>query len=164
MEQRRELINWLSSDDFDFNYFITANFNKQMSLNAAQSNLIEWHRKLDKYLLGRNFYKPTKNELRTICVACAEHVDSNIHWHFLVQRGDDCGSARLALNHSMFGIRAALLWGETIAGGKMDVQNIDSRGGGKRRLANYMTKEFGHKEYAENILILPTRLNNIDNI
>jgi len=44
-------------DGFVFNYFITANFNRDITYETAMKLLKKWHKELDRKLYGEYFWK-----------------------------------------------------------------------------------------------------------
>jgi hypothetical protein len=88
--QRKELQCALRNFITDLNLplFITINFNTKISKRRAEKILRELHKRLDRKMLGRRFYKRSKEE-RTFFVAMPEHMKSNYHYHLLLRPPTD---------------------------------------------------------------------------
>lgn len=122
---------WLTKRKYD--YMVTFNFNTDgMSERAVKKEIVEWHKRLDRQLLGRRYYKKRK---RTKFAAFVEHFDSNIHVHAMLQWGDDTRLGRVR-----YRLWAEKFWKGLVVGGSIHIQKI--RPGTKRRVAGYVTKDF----------------------
>lgn len=98
-------------------------------------NLIrEFHKRLDRSLLGRNYYKKAWNE-RTLGIMFLEQITSHIHGHALVNFAGGKSDAELQnICHSV--------WREICPGGEVNVQRQS-----EKSPARYATKEFENWEH-----------------
>jgi hypothetical protein len=67
-------------DDLDANYFITFNFGYRIKPPNAFDRMKGFCAALEREALGRKWYKHSGDE-RLVVIGCAEHLDSNSHWH-----------------------------------------------------------------------------------
>ena len=72
--------------DFDGDYFLTAVFNRNVTLAGAEKSLEHWCACLSKKLYRKKWYKRPVTE-RIEYIAFAEHLDSNVHWHLVLKVG-----------------------------------------------------------------------------
>ena len=113
-------------------YFITANFNRDSSLNSAKKTLGHWSAMVERSLLGKHWYKKEAHE-RISFFAFAEHLDSNLHWHLMLRLPDENMK-----NH--FRMIAANYWKQIVKSGSMDIQPILSEQD-RIKASSYVTKD-----------------------
>lgn len=113
--------------DFRPNVFITLAFNRDTNLEAARAKLTEFHKRLDKSVFGRNWWR--RAESRSAYIAVVEHPDSNLHLHIALRLPPDRFFVVLGC--------AAKIWGKLVPSGSVAVSETYD----VPRLAEYMTKE-----------------------
>lgn len=98
-------------------------------------NLVrEFHKRLDRALLGRNYYKKDRSE-RTQGIMFLEQITSHIHGHALVNFAGCKSEAELqAICHAV--------WKEVCPGGDVSVKRQT-----EKSPARYATKEFESLEH-----------------
>jgi hypothetical protein len=102
--------------DQESHYFITANFNRDTNLNAARKSLGHWSARIDRMLLGKNWYKKNTDE-RVFFIACAHHLHSNMHWHLMLRLPQDGMRKNFLFN-------ARDYWKQIVKSGRMDIQSV----------------------------------------
>ena len=127
-EYAKEMKTWLYQ--FEGNYFVTLAFNpsKKLPNNTTKGNynnwsidkavdaLKHWHARLDRKLLGPDWGKELKKELRTQFIAFVEHPDSNIHWHLILKLNSP--------KANMFLEEADAIWEKLVPSGTIDIKPI----------------------------------------
>ena len=132
-------------NSFDFDYFITANFNRDTTPESGKKNLRYWHRKLDRKLFGEYFWKK-KPEDRTFFIAFPEIGSQNgkFHYHMLSKVPSD--------RRKGFENFASKYWEKQVRGGDLDVRflrgDID-----KQTVKSYTCKDVWRGENYENFLV-----------
>ena len=114
-------------------YFVTAAFNRNTSIQNARKYLKYWHGNIDKKLLGRKGFMNSTMELRTHFFAFCEHPHSNIHWHMMLKLADKKYA-------SCFEENADQIWQKLVPSGDLDVKKITVQED-LIRTANYCTKD-----------------------
>ena len=96
-------------------YLLTLASNQsEMSADEFRQKVRDFHRLLDRKLLGPRFYTKSAHE-RTDGIMCIEHVQSNIHGHAAVRFASRRSPAQLsALCKSV--------WADVCPGGSADLQ------------------------------------------
>lgn len=84
-----EMESWLERTPFT--HFVTLAFNRTETIDSARNKLKHFHARLDRKILGSNWYKKAKEE-RTFFLAFPEHIHSNFHYHLLtvVKNENEC--------------------------------------------------------------------------
>lgn len=125
-------------------YFVTANFNRDVSYNGAREALRSWHLRLDRRLLGPKWQKkPAEN--RTQFIAYVEHLSSNLHWHLLVRPPGH-------VSQTEFSAAAKDAWGCLVEGGSLDIQIARSKAD-REKVASYCTKDLWIRENYEKFVL-----------
>lgn len=114
------------------NYFVTANFNRNTTINGARKALKHWAAKIDRKLLGKNWAKIATDE-RLHFFACAEHINSNLHWHLLLKITDK--NKRNSFEHV-----AAKYWREIVECGNMQIDFLETEKD-NAKASSYLSKE-----------------------
>ncbi len=127
---------------YDWDYFITANFNRATNWEGTRRNLKDWHARVDRQLLGGRWAKKTKQ--RTFFIACSEGGETNLHWHLLAKVADG--------KQERFENCAAELWKQMVKSGSLDVQKLHAKPD-EVRTANYTTKELWRDEAIEHFVL-----------
>jgi len=109
---------------------ITLTYEQKTSFHAIYSTLGYFSMKLDKLMLGENFYNYTAAE-RSRGVAFLEHLDTNTHLHAVISTPND---ERLLRNSDYLNE----MWRRRTGLGSIHVQRITKT---PRRLYGYITKE-----------------------
>ena len=81
IKMRQALFEWLEQGDF--NFFGTANFNRQTTVAGATKSLNEWKRLVDRKILRRRVKDAPASD-RLFFVAVPEHPNTNLHYHLLL--------------------------------------------------------------------------------
>lgn len=127
-EYTRNMKNLVSQ--LDGNYFVTLTFNPSKTLPSSTSRgnynnwsvdkavdaLKHWHARLDRKLLGPDWRKSTKNEMRSEFIAFVEHPNSNIHWHLILKLHSP--------NENVFLTEAEAIWEKLVPSGTVDIKPI----------------------------------------
>lgn len=114
-----------------FTHFITFNFNGPTSLASGRNALKNFHARLDRKLLGRNFNKLPADD-RSLFFAFPEHVESNLHYHALLR----CPDMRL----SVFGLGG--IWERLVPAGDVHIIKMEDKAPEDlERVARYISKE-----------------------
>lgn len=96
-------------------YVLTLASNRSgMSADEFRQKVRDFHRLLDRQLLGPRFYMKPVNE-RTDGIMCIEHVQSNIHGHAAIKFASRRSPARFALI-------CKAVWAEVCPGGTANLQ------------------------------------------
>ena len=127
--------------DQDFTHHVTLAFNEWRSLPSARETLRQWHGRVDRALLGRSWQKRSLG-CRTLFLAFAEHIDSNIHYHLLVRPA----SARIGYS---FDIATEHAWRNLVQGGSVAVSPIYDAIG----ISHYVTKDLWQSRNYENFVV-----------
>ncbi len=130
--------------DMEADYFVTANFNRDTSYEAARKALKGWHARVDKVLLGGSWSRKARAE-RTQFVAFVEHLESNLHWHLLLRLGEGADEQR-------FEQVAEGCWLRLVKSGSLDVEKIDTSAD-RARVANYVTKDLWRREARDGFVL-----------
>lgn len=111
----KALPNWLET--LNFTHFVTLTFNQRQYhrpdqiLEYARDKIKFFHSKLDRCLLGSDFYKKPTNQ-RTLFVAFPEKIQTNMHYHILM---------RIAvLSENKFNTHAENIWTSIMPSGTYD--------------------------------------------
>ena len=150
----KALVTWLNA--LNFTHFLTLTFNTsdyhkpQDTLQFARNQLRDFHKRLDRRLLGSRWYKKSK-EQRTFFIAFPEKIATNMHYHLLVRIND--------VNEKKFNECAEKIWKTVVPSGTFDCKILrhapDAKG-----YASYVTKE-QHKVMNFNHTIVSTEFLNI---
>ncbi len=132
----------------DWDYFVTANLNRQTNWQGARRLLRDWHARLDRKLLGGRWAR--KTEQRTLFIAFYEGAETNEHWHMLLK-------ATKAKNE-IFENEAARLWEGLVASGSLDIQKLATQDDALR-VGGYITKELWKQDAVERFVVSTEFLN-----
>lgn len=111
-------------------YLLTLASNRSgMTTDEYRQKVRDFHRLLDRKLLGPRFYMKSVHE-RTDGVMCIEHVQSNIHGHAAIRFASQRSPANLSA-------LCKQVWSEVCPGGSADLQIRYGGFSGQ----NYATKE-----------------------
>ena len=127
---------------FDWDYFVTVNFNRATNWEGARKNLKEWHGRLDRQLLGGRWAK--KLDKRTFFIAFSEGGETNLHWHMMVKVADG--------KHEKFEKNAARLLRGIVKSGTLDVQKLATKDD-ELRTSNYSIKDLWRDEAVERFVM-----------
>jgi hypothetical protein len=132
-------------DGFVSNYFLTANFNREISYETAMELLKKWHNKLDRILYGKYFYKK-KPEDRTFFFAFQEigGKSGKLHFHLMVK----VPSGR----ESDFEKLASSIWEKMIPSGDLDVRHLPSELD-RFKTGRYSCKDLWRQENYQNFIV-----------
>lgn len=128
--------------DFDGDYFVTAVFNRNVSLFEAGRSLEHWYNCLSAKVYTKKWYKLPASE-RFQYIAVPEHMLSNIHWHMVVKLCD-------RLKGWKFEIIAGELWKKYNTSGSMDVRALHTALD-KEKVGCYVTKDAWQAPIYKNI-------------
>lgn len=98
-----------------FTHCGTAVFNRETCLNAGLKKLRHWHALLDRALLGHRWAKAPLDK-RTFFIAFPEHIDSNLHYHILID-------AKVS-TITCFEQLAKKIWVDSVKSGSFDIQAL----------------------------------------
>lgn len=122
------LRDWLERRDF--NFFITANFNRRTSFTAGRKALGKWQDYMNGAILG-NGWRQNPVDKHLFYVAIPEHPKSNLHYHMLL---------KAPVNPQKFLRLANDKWQRIISNGDLHIAALDSADD-IRRVAKYSTKD-----------------------
>lgn len=129
---------WLQ--DHGFTHFVTLAFNRMETIDSARKNLNKFHAKLDRKILGKNYYKKPKDQ-RTFFVAFIEHMNSNFHYHLLLKTPNQY------ISRLEFHLDSS--WQKVVNSGSSNVQAIyDHRG-----CTSYCLKEQSNLKHFNNFIL-----------
>lgn len=114
------------------NYFVTANFNREMTFEGAKRCLRHWHACIDHARLGTKWSKKPSDD-RVFFFAFAEHPDTNLHYHLILR-------APRLLDRPCFEALAPQVWERVVKGGSLDVQELKTELD-VARVSTYATKD-----------------------
>lgn len=117
-------------DGFEWQYFVTANFNRDTNWWGAKKALKDWHAGIDRRLLGGRWAK--KEGKRTFFIAGFEGAETNQHWHMKL-------TLRCDKNEKFENI-APEVWESIVPGGSLDIHRVQSMDD-EKRTSNYSTKD-----------------------
>lgn len=100
-------------------------------LEYARDKIKFFHAKLDRCLLGSNWYKKSKEE-RTLFIAFPEKIPVNMHYHALIKISEK--------NDSRFNANAERIWTSIVPSGTYDCKFL-KYAPDKKGLISYATKE-----------------------
>ena len=126
--------------DRNLPHFVTFNFNRRCSANAANKYIRRWHARVDRYLLGRNWSKKASDE-RTEYIGFIENIESNTHVHTMLRYAQSNRSVPIDVQIAF--------WKKIVPGGQLDIQLARSR----RKVASYITKALKCRAHYESFLI-----------
>lgn len=127
---------------YDWDFFITVNFNRDTTWEGARANLKHWHAAMDRNLLGGRWAK--KTEQRTFYFAFMEGAETNRHWHMLARVHD--GKQDKLEN------TAAWIWKDIVKSGSMDVQRLETAYD-RSRASGYAIKQLWADRNLEEFLV-----------
>lgn len=108
-------VEWLSSENFHFNFAFTANFNRETTLAGAERTLRDWVRSIDRKVLRRRWKNATPEERVTV-IGFPEHPNSNLHYHLLVHTPvNPLKAQKLAATEWQRLVKSGDLWGSVLA-------------------------------------------------
>lgn len=81
---RVALNEWLTQEDFRFNFYCTANFNCPTNTVTARTNLNKLAYRTNCKILKRSMEYSIPSE-RILFIAIPEHPDSNLHYHMVMR-------------------------------------------------------------------------------
>ena len=139
---RDAFINTYAKEEFD--YSATVVFNEPRSIDFVRNRLREWHKRLDRKLVGPNHTNKPNNQ-RLFFVGCIEHPNTNIHVHMMVKLPS------LDKAHT-FELYAPFLWDKVTVTGDLVCQPITSDIG-KLKAIKYMAKDMWQEAAFENFII-----------
>jgi hypothetical protein len=142
-ELRQAWAQWIGSQKAAL--FVTLNFNRDTPIAACRTKVKAWCARLDRRWLGRNWCRE-KSRHRTNGIGVLEHLDSNLHIHFLIQL--PAAAADWRLNEVRDIIEEH--WIALIPSGTCDVQKIYS----VEEVADYVAKELDRPGRYEEFIIL----------
>jgi hypothetical protein len=121
------------AEQFD-GHFLTLASSVCLPVSEFHNLIREFHKRLDRSLLGRCYYKKAWNE-RTQGIMFLEQITSHIHGHALVNFAGNRSDVELGnICHEV--------WREVCPGGEAKVQRQ-----GEKSPARYATKEFENREH-----------------
>ena len=123
--------------------FGTIVFNRLIGLSKQRKYLSRFHHRVDKKILGPNFFKLPKEE-RTFYIAFPEHIDSNVHYHLMILPGQN--------KHFLYQMYAPKIWRKVCPGGSIDLVRLES-GANLKITSRYSTKEAWKDLNYENFII-----------
>lgn len=127
---RDEFVEFLVNTDTT--HFITFATNSDMSETTARAKLNEWLKRVDKFALGKRYWK--KTDERAFFVAVPESMGINTHYHALVRWPDSFSKKTEEIIQYSQGV-----WKDKLVkSGFLDVKCIDDKEG----VAKYITKRF----------------------
>jgi len=131
--------------DFDSNYFLTANYNREISYEIAVQLLKKWHKKVDRILYGEYFYKKNPED-RTFFIACQEigGKTGKIHFHLMVKvpSGREADFEKIA----------ARTWKKLIKSGDLDVRDLPEEID-RIKAGRYSCKDLWRQENYQNFIV-----------
>jgi hypothetical protein len=127
---------------YDWDFFVTANLNRDTNWLGAKNALQHWHRKTDKELLGAGWQR--RKSQRMFFCACCEGGATNLHWHMLVQIKKG--------RHQKFFELAENYWKHIIPSGSMDIQVIPTKEDAER-VIRYATKDLWRSTEIEQFVL-----------
>lgn len=132
-------------DDFDFNYFVTANFNRSTQYEAGRRILGRFQAKLDRKLFGKYYWKK-QPENRTFFFAFPEvgGISGERHYHLIFRVPE-----RRELE---FEECAPEIWKKLVISGDLDLRNLPEAGD-KEKVKSYICKDLWQSRNYENYLI-----------
>jgi len=135
-------------DGMEWDYFITANMNRPTNWLGARRLLKDWHARVDRKLLGKNWAQ--KHDKRSFFIAFYEGAETNEHWHLLLKVANE--------KNEIFENIAGAHWDYLVQSGSLDVQRLATRKDAQKA-GSYMTKEL-YKDGAIESFILSTEFQN----
>lgn len=129
-----------------FNWWITANFNRDTTKDQGFRKLREWHSRIDRELHGRYFYKKKKDE-RVFFIACPEvgGYSGRLHYHIFAQMPE--------YSEEEFKLIAEPTWLQLVKCGSLDVQEIGDTKADQEKVIGYGLKEVWFGSNYENIIL-----------
>lgn len=116
LEQMNEVnLPWLKNQNFT--HVVTLAFNRKTLLNGARLSLRRFHARLDRALLGANFYKKSSNK-RSFFYAFPEHINSNFHYNMLLR----VSAKHVDKTTAILGEK----WSKVVTSGSVDVKLISN--------------------------------------
>lgn len=135
---------FLSSQDFDWS--LTANFNRETSKDQGYKKLKEWHSRIDNKIYGRNYHKKDRLE-RTYFVAIPEigGYSGHLHYHVLAKMPSWAEKKFTSVSEP--------IWRELVKCGSLDIQKIGDTGADNSRVIGYDLKDIWKNRNFEDIII-----------
>jgi hypothetical protein len=139
----------------DFQYHVTANFNRITSLNNGRDKLRLWASRLDRKLFGSRYYKKGIDD-RIFFVAIPEHghASMNLHYHMLLRVPSN--------RHGEFQQVAESIWQEFNPTGSLFIQPIGDTSNDMRKVIGYDLKDAWKADCHANIILSSEFSNQID--
>lgn len=130
----------------DFQYHVTANFNRTTTLVHGRDKLRLWASRLDRKLFGSRYYKKGSDG-RMFFAAVPEygHGSMNLHFHMLVRVPSH--------RHDDFELVAESIWKEFNPTGSLFVQSIGSTLDDRRKVIGYDLKDSWKTDCHTNIVL-----------
>jgi len=129
----------------DFQFHVTANFNRKTTLNNGRDKLKVWSSRLDRKLFGSRYYKKGIDD-RIFFVAVPEYGDTslNLHYHMLIRIPEN--------RHAIFNQLAESIWKEFNPTGSLYIQSIGDTSNDRRKVIGYDLKDAWKNDCHENII------------
>lgn len=130
----------------DFQYHVTANFNRTTTLVHGRDKLRLWASRLDRQLFGSRYYKKG-NDGRIFFAAVPEygHCSMNLHYHMLVRVPSN--------RHDYFEREAESIWQHFNPTGSLFIQLIDDTREDLRKVIDYDLKGSWKTDCHSNIIL-----------
>ena len=141
---KQEFQNWLHSE-FEFIFFITANFNRETTPQAGRAILSRWLQKMERKLFGKYYWKK-RNEDRIFFIAFPEigGQTNQFHYHILLN---------LPINRKNdFLTFAPKFWENNVLGGTLDVNYLENELDVKKTV-NYSSKDLWQPNNYNNFIV-----------
>lgn len=138
-----ELHNFLLNQDFQFH--VTANFNRHTSFRTGRDKLKVWSSFVERDLFGRIYYKKPVNE-RMFFAAIPESglISENLHYHMLLKLPEH--------KHDRFHKIAEGIWKNKVSAGSLYIQQINPTDKDRERVTAYDLKEANSPDKFNNII------------
>ena len=118
-------------------------FNSYASLSRGYTALGRLHKKIDRKLFGKHFYK-TGTKKRTYFTAFPEHIGTNLHYHMLLRPQEQFVDKVVQI--------APTIWKQICPQGNMKLTTLKSEDD-VRAVSFYSTKDCFKEENFENFII-----------
>lgn len=130
----------------NFQFHVTANFNRTTTLNNGRNKLRLWSSRVDRKLFGSRYYKHG-SEGRMFFVAVPEYgnLSLNLHYHMLVKLPE--------IRHDEFSKVAEKIWKSFNPTGSIFIQSIGNTAEDKRKVIGYDLKEAWQQNCHSNIIL-----------
>jgi len=130
----------------NFQFHVTANFNRTTTLTNGRSKLKLWSSRVDRELFGSRYYKKSASD-RLFFVAVPEYGNSstNLHYHMLVRLPEN--------RHIEFSNVGQPIWNELNPTGSLFIQTIGDSEADRKKVIEYDLKEAWQQNCHANIIL-----------